>query len=341
MIHPILRSALVLAVAAAVAPAWASQDLNVGMANTPNAKPSFAGDIRAAYYGATAPASPANPAVQDLLTAGIGKSGLGSAVAPGFVNPLAPTALELRQRAIHTNYRAVLDTDRRGGYGTLYGPNVDKNGNVTASEGMIAGCEYIAYADDGSGTQERHADGAGPRHVRSGQGVHRHGAPRRARAASTARSAPRANGASRTAARSPTPTRARGNGLHDLDDRRRRPDRRDAHDAPQRGRHRLALHGDRSPTAERAAYNAAFPNRVAFKHAHSQQNPEEDWGTQHAAGGRVRVLRAERAHVDAPAGPRRQQADRARPAQHAGDRVGDLERRPARRSPRPSRTSTA
>ncbi|MBL8520488.1 MAG: D-(-)-3-hydroxybutyrate oligomer hydrolase, partial [Betaproteobacteria bacterium] len=30
--------------------------------------------------------------------------------------------------------------------------------------------------------------------------------------------------------------------------------------------------------AERDAYNAAFPNRVAIKHAHSQQNPERDWG---------------------------------------------------------------
>ncbi|HZQ63225.1 MAG TPA: 3-hydroxybutyrate oligomer hydrolase family protein, partial [Casimicrobiaceae bacterium] len=27
-----------------------------------------------------------------------------------------------------------------------------------------------------------------------------------------------------------------------------------------------------------AAYNAAFPNRVAMKHAYSQQNPEKDWG---------------------------------------------------------------
>jgi hydroxybutyrate-dimer hydrolase len=27
-----------------------------------------------------------------------------------------------------------------------------------------------------------------------------------------------------------------------------------------------------------AAYNAAFPNRWAYKHAHSQQNPEKDWG---------------------------------------------------------------
>src|SRR3979490_884583 len=28
----------------------------------------------------------------------------------------------------------------------------------------------------------------------------------------------------------------------------------------------------------RAAFNAATPNRFAFKHAHSQQNPEKDWG---------------------------------------------------------------
>ncbi len=30
---------------------------------------------------------------------------------------------------------------------------------------------------------------------------------------------------------------------------------------------------------ELAAFNAATPNRFAFKHAHSQQNPEKDWGT--------------------------------------------------------------
>src|SRR5262249_50172878 len=28
----------------------------------------------------------------------------------------------------------------------------------------------------------------------------------------------------------------------------------------------------------RAAFNVATPNRFAFKHAHSQQNPEKDWG---------------------------------------------------------------
>ena len=30
---------------------------------------------------------------------------------------------------------------------------------------------------------------------------------------------------------------------------------------------------------ERSQYNAAFPNRFAFKHAFSRQNPERDWGT--------------------------------------------------------------
>src|SRR5665647_839387 len=29
---------------------------------------------------------------------------------------------------------------------------------------------------------------------------------------------------------------------------------------------------------ERAAFNLATPNRFAIKHAHSQQNPEKDWG---------------------------------------------------------------
>ena len=83
--------------------------------------------------------------------AGLGKTGLLAGAAPGFVNPLAPTPVELRHRAIWTNYRAVLDITAAGGYGTLYGPNVDTNGNVTSSEGKIPGCEHIAYADDGSG----------------------------------------------------------------------------------------------------------------------------------------------------------------------------------------------
>src|ERR1700730_15720868 len=81
----------------------------------------------------------------DLLTAGLGKSGLGSATAPTFANPLIPTAEELRRSAIYNNYRALVDPTPGGGYGTLYGPNVKADGTVTTNEGLIAGDEYIAF----------------------------------------------------------------------------------------------------------------------------------------------------------------------------------------------------
>src|SRR4030095_2957695 len=87
----------------------------------------------------------------DLLTAGLGKTGLGSAVPPGFVDPLNPTAEELRRLAIYNNYRALIDPTPGGGYGTLYGPNVTSGGVVTASEGRIAGDEYIMFEKQGDG----------------------------------------------------------------------------------------------------------------------------------------------------------------------------------------------
>ncbi len=46
---------------------------------------------------------------------------------------------------------------------------------------------------------------------------------------------------------------------------------------------------------QRTAFNAAWPNRFAVKHAHSQQNSEKDWGRYTLAVGGVRLLRAERA----------------------------------------------
>ena len=101
-------------------------------------------------YSATTPASGTTAATQDLLTAGLGKTGLASAVAPAYADPLNPTALELRRNAFHSNYRGLVDPSAGGGFGTLYGPNVDVNG-VAAGEGMIPGREYIGTLDDGSG----------------------------------------------------------------------------------------------------------------------------------------------------------------------------------------------
>jgi hydroxybutyrate-dimer hydrolase len=107
-----------------------------------NLKPSFIGAITQTSYNGTS---------DDLLTAGLGKSGLQSASAPAIADPNNPTAAELRRLAIYHNYRALVDMTTAGGYGVLYGPNVDANGVVTSGEGKIAGIEYLAYSDDGTG----------------------------------------------------------------------------------------------------------------------------------------------------------------------------------------------
>ena len=44
----------------------------------------------------------------------------------------------------------MLDPTAGGGYGTLYGPNVDAR-QAPANDGKVAGEEYLAFAGDGSG----------------------------------------------------------------------------------------------------------------------------------------------------------------------------------------------
>src|SRR5437867_4419470 len=114
-----------------------------GSSENKNTKPVTLGAVTSVSYDGT---------TDDLLTAGLGKTGLGGA-APVAADPLNPTAAELRKIAIFNNYRALLDITAGGGYGSLYGPNVDAKGVVTASEGKIAGTEHIAYSDDGTGKQ--------------------------------------------------------------------------------------------------------------------------------------------------------------------------------------------
>jgi hydroxybutyrate-dimer hydrolase len=63
----------------------------------------------------------AAPLDADLLTAGLGEAGLRSPLPPPIADPAAPTALELRRRALWTNWRGIADLAPGGGYGTLYG----------------------------------------------------------------------------------------------------------------------------------------------------------------------------------------------------------------------------
>ncbi len=239
--------------------------LAVAITNTHAVADESEGVIHTHYDGVT----------NDLLTAGLGKSGLGSATAPSFADPLHPTAEELRRLAIYNNYRALVDPTPGGGFGTLYGPNVTANGTVTTSEGLIAGDEYIAF-EKGEGESTRvtmmvqvpdsfsptasciiTAPSSGSRGVygaiaTAGEWGLKHGCA----VAYT--------------------DKGTGTGADDVQNNTVNLIRGERADAAQAG--------DESnftapiSNADRAAFNAATPNRFAFKQAHSQQNPEKDWG---------------------------------------------------------------
>jgi len=210
----------------------------------------------------------------DLLTAGLGKSGL-TAAAPVAVNPTQPSAAELRRLAIWSNYRALVDISVNGGYSRFWGPNVDLDGRDTLGEGKIAGTEYIAYADDGNGHQNvsllvQVPAGFDPSHpcivtaTSSGsRGIYgaissagEWGLKRGCAVAYNDKGS--GNGAQELAS-----------GLVTLIDGR-------LADASQAGH--ASLFTPNLSAAELAAFNQRYPDRYAFKHAHSQQNPEQDWG---------------------------------------------------------------
>ncbi|MEG0445653.1 MAG: 3-hydroxybutyrate oligomer hydrolase family protein, partial [Comamonas sp.] len=62
-------------------------------------------DLGVTAYPATAVSTGSTAATQDLLTGGIGKTGLGAAAAPIYADPANPTAAELRRNALYSNYR--------------------------------------------------------------------------------------------------------------------------------------------------------------------------------------------------------------------------------------------
>ena len=261
-----LRGALLMVMATSALPVVAgcggSND------NTPaagNVKPSFVGAVTVTHFDGVS---------DDLLTAGLGASGLASATAPTVANATAPTAAELRRLAIYNNYRALVDTNAKGGYGTLYGPNVDASGNVTSGTGMVPGTEYIAYSDDGSGQQNVvllvqipdafdaanpciiTATSSGSRGVYGAISTGEWGLKRKCAVAYT--------------------DKGTGAGPHDF--------ATDTVPLQDGTRTTRAAAGSKAQFAaplassQLTAFNTATPNRLAFKHAHSQRNPEKDWG---------------------------------------------------------------
>jgi hydroxybutyrate-dimer hydrolase len=211
----------------------------------------------------------------DLLTAGFGRTGLAAAAPPGLVLSSPPTAAELRRLAIHTNYRAIVDTTANGGYGTLYGPNVGVDGAPTAGDGKIAGAEVIAYADDGTGRQNVTLMVQVPASFDPKSPCIVTGSSSGSRGVYGAIGSSGEWGLKRGCAVAYT-DKGTGLGVHDLQaDTVNLIDGRRA-DATAAGA--ASSFTARMTAGERTAFNAATPNRFAVKHAHSEQNPEKDWG---------------------------------------------------------------
>lgn len=216
----------------------------------------------------------------DLLTAGLGSGGLQTPPVPGAPQPTVTDPrdpAQLRRLAIFNNYKALVDTTLTGGFDSLYGPKVGKPKGA-GPDGQIWGWEYLAFARD-----ERRHDRKVTVMVQIpsffGQG-------KRPPCIVTAPSSGSRGvyGAIGTAGEwglkkgcaVAYTDKGTGIGAHDLQN-----------DVV------TLLRGQRVPedeagnasnfTAEiserqRLAYVAAFPNRWAWKHAHSQDNPEKDWG---------------------------------------------------------------
>jgi hydroxybutyrate-dimer hydrolase len=211
----------------------------------------------------------------DLLTAGLGAGGLNNSV-PSVTDPSNPTALELRRATIVSQYQALQDQRSSAGYGTLYGPAVPTQLATPSADGKVAGKEYLAYADDGSGQQNvtmmvqipSNFDPAHPCLVAAPSPG--------SRSVYGAISTVGEWGLKNHCAVAYT-DKGTGNGVHDLNT-----DTVNLID----GTRAIATEIDKlanfkaqgTTQLDLAGYNSTYPFRIAQKHAHSQQNPQSQWG---------------------------------------------------------------
>ncbi len=228
-------------------------------------KPDFIkSQIHAAHYDGIS---------DDLLTGGFGKTGLGIAQEPRFADPENPSAAELRSWAIYFDYRGLMDVSRDGGYGLFYGPGVNPDGSPCNDEGKIAGKEYLTFSDDGSGN----------RNVTLMVQIPAGFDPHKPRIIATASSGSRGIygavgvvgewGLKQGFAVAYT-DKGTGIGVHDL------------HSDTANlitGQRANAASAEiplnfKADDKNLSAFRQKHPFRIAFKHAHSRQNPEKDWG---------------------------------------------------------------
>jgi hydroxybutyrate-dimer hydrolase len=190
----------------------------------------------------------------DLLTAGLGIAGLRSLTPPVFADAAAPTAIELRRRAIWSNWRGIADLAPGGGYGEVYGSTATVPGREFSAFATVPGARHphrvLAQVPDGFDRKRRCllvAPSSGSRGVYGAIAVAgAWGLPKGCAVAYT--------------------DKGTGTDYFDLDTR-------------------SGARADGTPGTAGQGNELAFApevpgtvSGVAFKHAHSQDNPEADWG---------------------------------------------------------------
>ena len=241
-----------------------------------NALPANLTQQSIATYSATAVGKGDTAATQDLLTGGLGKTGLGAAVAPTYTDPLNPTALELRRNALYANYRAIVDYTVKGGYSVLYGPNIDNSYADTLGEGLIPGKEYVATLDDGTGRKNVVLAVQIPTSFNVDKPCIVVGPSSGSRGVYGAIATAGEWGLKHGCAVAYTDA-GKGVGLYDpMDDT---VNKIDGTRATRTAAGALSFFAANISEGVRKLFTAVYPNRVAVKHAHSQMNPEKDWGT--------------------------------------------------------------
>ena len=189
----------------------------------------------------------------DLLTAGLGLKGLQALMPPSFANPDAPTPAELRRRAIYANWRGIADLAPGGGFGDLYGSTVNVPGREYSSTMTVNGAKHshrvLAQVPDNFDQRKRCllvAPSSGSRGVYGAIAVAGPwGLPKGCAVAYT--------------------DKGTGTDFYDVDSKS---------GSNLAGQRSIGEAGVFVPTLS----DKVRPHEIAFKHAHSRDNPEASWG---------------------------------------------------------------
>ncbi len=187
----------------------------------------------------------------DLLTSGLGLAGLRAMVPPAFADAEHPTPAELRRRALWSNWRGIADLAPGGGYVELYGSVANVPGREFSAFAKVTGASQphrvLLQLPDGFDAKKRCVvvtASSGSRGIYGAIAVAgAWGLPRGCAVAYTDKGA--------------------GTDYFDLDAG-------------------MGVSADGTVVSADAALafapSPASGQGVAYKHAHSQDNPEADWG---------------------------------------------------------------